>query len=133
MNFSITRVFSSVALAGFVSACSSYAAVNGSFHLPVEAQWGRSTLAPGDYKIRVLDLTSGAKQVLLEGNGRSMYTMPRAVDPKQDTGASTLQLEEVDGKYFVKQFRSGIDGRVYSFHVPKSASPYKSKSVLVSR
>jgi len=121
MNFSINRIFGFVALAGLAGACCSQAAVQASFHLPVSAHWGIATLAPGDYRIQVRDLTAGNKQVVIEGKGHTMYAMPVGVDRQDHLDKSSLQLVELNGDYFVRELRSETSGQTYTFQVPKQS------------
>jgi hypothetical protein len=125
------RIFGLVAVAGLMAA-GSQAAVQARFHLPVATHWGATLLAPGDYKIRILDQTSGRNQVVIEGFGHTTYEMPIAVDMQLTSSPSSLQLVEVGGSYFVKEYRSAFVGRTYTFGVPKQIASHRSKTIEIA-
>lgn len=131
MNASIKSMFAFVAI-GLVGACTSQAAVQAKFHLPITAHWGKAVLAPGDYNIRISDLTSGRNQVLIEGEGNIIYEMPVAVDPLSTDSASSLQLVQTDGNYFVREYRSGFAGKTFTFGTPKQMASRHTKTVQMA-
>ena len=119
MNFSISRIFASVALAGFIGAATSQAGVQAKFHLPMTAHWGIAVLAPGDYTLSVVNVNSGLKELMVQGEGHTMYLMPMGVDHNRSEGASFIQLVERNGNFFVRDFNSSVSGQTFSFNVPK--------------
>ncbi len=96
-------------------------AVQAHFHLPITAHWGQAVLAPGDYRVKILDLNDGPNQIVIQGEGKTFYAMVRNTGDESLSGASSLQLVKRDGAYFIKEYRSGYVGKTYSFSVPKSA------------
>lgn len=133
MSFSINRIFGLVLLAGLAGACVSQAAVQARFHLPMTAQWGKTILTPGDYKIRVLDdITSGRNQIVIEGEGKSLHELPVAIDLRSASSPSSLELVEVNGNYFVREYKSGIAGKTFTFGVPKQTASRHTKTVQIA-
>jgi hypothetical protein len=92
---------------------------NGQFHLTVGAFMGKTFLAPGDYNISVLQANAGLKKVVVAGAGGSAYALPMPVEKDYARGSSTLELVELGGDYFVKEYRSHSTGKIYSFGAPK--------------
>jgi hypothetical protein len=129
MNCSLHRVFGVMALAGLIGAGSMRASVQGSFHLPVMAHWGNKVLLPGDYQVSVMAPNAGPKQVVVRGEGNTVYATALAVDSEFPLTHGSLQLVERNGAYFVKQYRSGVEGKIYTFGLPKAHAPQQSKSV----
>jgi hypothetical protein len=116
------RILGIAAIAGLATLSSLPAATTqGRFHLAVGAYLGKAFLAPGDYRISVLETGSGMKHVAVVGNGGSAYALPMVAEKEFSKGNSSLQLVELGGNYFVKEFRSQDTGKIYSFGVPKAA------------
>jgi hypothetical protein len=133
MTFPINRIFGFVMLAALAGACVSQAAVQARFHLPVTAQWGKTVLAPGDYKIVVLDdIASGRNQLVIEGEGKSLHELPVAVDLRPASSPSSLELIEVNGNYFVREYKSGFAGKTFTFGVPKQVASHHTKTVQIA-
>lgn len=128
MKLSNNRILGLLAL-GMAVTATSQAGMQAQFHLPVAAHWGQTLLAPGDYKLQMPEVASGFRQVLIEGEGRRVYAMPLATDSKAINGSSSLQLVQQDGNYYVREYRSDVVGKTYTFGVPKTAAPGKRTSI----
>jgi hypothetical protein len=131
IRFSIDRIFGLVTLAGLTGACLTQGAVQAHFHLPVTAHWGNAVLAPGDYKIKVTDDISGRHPVLIEGQGITIHELPAVVDEGGPAGHSSLELVEVRGDYFIKEYKSSLAGKTFSFLVPKERGAKHSKTLEI--
>ena len=121
MAISINRVLGAVALAALLGAGCMQGAVQAHFHLPVTAHWGQAVLAPGDYKVKIMDLNSGPNQIIIQGEGKTFFAMVQNADDEALSKSNSLQLVKRDGTYFIKQYHSGYVGKTFSFNVPKGA------------
>jgi hypothetical protein len=110
------------ALAALLGANCMQGAVQAHFHLPMTAHWGQAVLAPGDYKVKIMDLNSGPNQIVIQGEGKTFFARVDNADPEAVSNGNSLQLVKRDGQYFVKEYRSGYVGKAFSFHVPKGVS-----------
>ena len=122
MSIMMNRILGAAALGALLGAGCMQGAVQAHFHLPVTAHWGQSVLAPGDYKIKIMDLSAGPNQVVIEGQGKTIYQMVKMTDLDPLAHKSSLQLVERNGQYFVQSYRSGDVGKIFSFSVPKGTS-----------
>lgn len=119
-------------LAVFLGVGTSQASVQATFHLPVATHWGKTVLAPGDYKLLVQDGQSNLRNVVIQGEGRTVFAMPLVADANASTAAhSHLELVQRDGAYFIKEYCSQVEGKTYLFGVPKNLSPEKSITVEI--
>ena len=92
----------------------------GKFNLPFEAKWGRAVLQPGEYKIFLPLPTSAVQMINVTGNGKTQYVMTATVDGQRPYGPSLLRLVKVGDAYFVKEFESGAQGKLFSFVTPRA-------------
>ena len=109
-------------LASVLSVGSSFAEQLVNFHLPVPVKWGNTTLAPGDYRMELPSSTLGIQSVSMKNDKRSVIALPlvtSGVDPAKLSDKSHLQLVNVNGTYFVRQFIFGATGRTLLFAIPK--------------
>jgi hypothetical protein len=60
------------------------------------------------------------KHVVVAGTGGDAYAMPMPVEKDYSKGTSKLELVELGGDYFVKEYRSQATGKIYCFGVPKA-------------
>ena len=118
---SISRVctMSLAALAGFVSTGMMQAAPQAKFHLSVTAHWGQAVLRPGDYSVSLPVPSIGNRGLQIVGAGQTILEFPLTVQERSNTNHSYLQLTQVGGSYFVREFSSGAAGQVFVFSVPK--------------
>jgi hypothetical protein len=121
MNILMNRLLGSAALVALLGAGCMQGAVQAQFHLPMRAHWGQAILAPGDYRVKILDLNSGPNQIVIEGQGKTVFQMVQNTDPNALSDKSSLQLVKRDGEYFVKAYKSGYVGKTFRFGVPKAA------------
>lgn len=129
---STNRILGAAMLAVLFGAATMQASVQATFHLPVTTHWGQATLAPGDYKILVQDGQSNLRNVMIQGQGRTVFALPLVADSNSSSAAhSHLELVERDGKYFIKEYCSQLEGKTYSFGVPKQLNPEKSITVEI--
>jgi hypothetical protein len=120
---SIKSFFSLGVLVMTAAVGAAQAGVQAEFHLPFEAHWGNMTLAPGDYKISLPASSLDGRQFFVSTEGKSGYVLPLVADvndtPIPGSERGSLELVKVDGKLFVKRYRSIATGKTYSFIVPK--------------
>ncbi len=128
---SINRILGITALSVLIGVGTSKASVQASFHLPVTTHWGRAVLAPGDYKLFVKDGAANSRNLMIQGEGRTVYAMPLVADSTIGERHSYLQLVERDGSYFIKEFCSRMEGKSYTFSVPKKLHSEKSITVEI--
>ncbi len=95
------------------------AAQQGTFHLPVSVHWGSVTLQPGDYHVALPDLSLGERTLRVAGDGKTILELPIAVDPQEASKTSELELDRIDGKYFVRRFSYAPADKTFTFSVPK--------------
>jgi hypothetical protein len=91
------------------------------FHLPFEAHWGSALLEPGDYRISIPTGESPSHIVHLFGAGKGSMVIPESTEIRRPTvDHSSLELVNVKGTYFVREYKSAPTGQVFTFGVPKS-------------
>lgn len=133
MTFSMIRIFSLIAIAGLAGASAAQASLQARFHLPMAVQWGGNVLQPGDYKLVVTDdLRSGLCQLVIQGEGQMLRKTPVTVDFGQRPDRSSLELVEVNGSYFVHEYRSGAGGRTFTFGVPRQLAGRHARTVEIA-
>lgn len=120
MSSSIIRIVSLAAFAAFASTVMQ-AAQQATFHLPVAVHWGRAVLQPGDYKMSMPAISLDQVAFRIANADRAIYALPAGTHPQKNSDSSFLKLVEVNGEYFVGEFSSGPDGKVFKFPVPKQA------------
>jgi hypothetical protein len=92
------------------------------FYLPVEAHWGRAVLEPGDYKLSLPMGDSPNHLIHLTGGGKGSMFVPQVTETQQfDSSRSYIKLVNVKGTYFVREYKSGPAGLLFTFGVPKSS------------
>jgi hypothetical protein len=96
------------------------ASEHASFHLASATHWGATVLPPGDYRMTLPNEGIGERQMKIEGQGKTVYVFPMVADPKAPSDSSHLELKQVNGQAYVKGLYSGLSGREYLFHTPKS-------------
>ena len=121
MSSSIGRMVTFATLAAFAGTGLMQAGQQASFHLPVEAHWGKVVLQPGDYKMSLPDLSIGERTVRLEGDHNTVNELPLVTDVQKSSNKSEIELLRVDGTYFVREFSYGPTGKTFIFSVPKAA------------
>ncbi len=127
------KIFPSMILAGLLGFSALQAeSVQARFHLPVAAHLGVASLAPGDYRISLIEEMSGSKHVLIEGKNGFAYGIPMPVEKDAPSGRSSLELVESQGNYFIKEYRSGYTGRVYAFAIPHNLRNTKTQVVEIT-
>ena len=108
------------------------------FHLSVVTHWGGATLQPGDYKMYLPDEAVNQREVKVEGEGKTVYIFPLVADSDRGEGGSRIDISEVNGQYFVKDFFSSVLGKEYRFYLPKArnreeaAARHATTSVVVN-
>ena len=122
MNFSINRsiALSAIAIALGLGA-SKASAESAKFNLPVQAHWGSTVLAPGEYTLRVPFSSSGVRIFYLDGDEGIKMAVPEIVNTNALSGGSHLTLVSIDGTYYVREYGSELRGQTLQFHVPKSS------------
>jgi hypothetical protein len=124
MNILLNRIFSFALLAAAAGTGAAQAAQQATFHLPYEAKWGNVTLAPGDYKMALPQISLGQREFLLRGENMNAWVMPMTTDVDalsiNPSDKNYLQLVNVDGVFFVSRYQAGTNSVIFNFKVPKS-------------
>jgi hypothetical protein len=120
MNNSLVRSLMFAALTSLGGTTLMQASTQASFHLSAATHWGNAVLPPGDYKMSLPDDSIGQHQVKIEGAGKTVYIFPIVTDITDKSSSSHLDLKEIDGEYFVRGFSSGVLGKEFTFHTPKT-------------
>ncbi len=118
----ISHVFGFGLLAITLAAGAAQAGQQAAFHLPFEARWGELTMAPGDYKVSLPEVSLGIRQFSINGGDKTGFVQPMVTDDegiRSHSSDSYLELVKVNGTYFVAKYRSGATGKMFSFEVPK--------------
>jgi hypothetical protein len=114
-------------LLGVVMACAMFAprlqagpAPQGKFTLPLEAQWGKTTLAAGDYTLSIENHTSMAT-IWIAHEGRNVSViLSQSLDYRQNTSKNAeLVCIRHDGVLTVRELRIPKVGTYY-FNLPKN-------------
>ena len=101
----------------------------GSFTLSADAYWGSKLLPAGDYKISVnLDKQPGVHQatVYSESLRSTIVAGPSMNEPAANQ--NSLQLEQINGVYVIRQLDAGLAGRSFRFIVAKNARAHAEQS-----
>jgi hypothetical protein len=95
-------------------------AAQATFNLPFDAYWGGAHLSPGEYKFWTASGFSSRQVLQVHGNGKTQYVLIgiESVGPISDK--SYLEIAPVNGVQVVREFRSGAEGKVFSFQGPKT-------------
>lgn len=119
MYFKSSRAFVSTAVAAGLALTALQAnAQQVKFHLPFEAHWGAAVLEPGDYTLSV-PVAELQPIFRVSGDRKSSMILPMEMETQHTSSGSFLQLVNVNGTYFVKEYKSGPTGKTFSFAVPK--------------
>jgi hypothetical protein len=121
---SMTRYALTLALAAGAALVPSQASaqttkVTGEFNLPVKAQWGQDTLAPGHYTMAIQNQIDGEKFLRLNGPQGAELRILGAYSFVNKADVNYLRLEKIGGSYALREFHCGTIGESYSFRVPK--------------
>jgi hypothetical protein len=128
------KLFASFVVAGLFGVSALQAeSVQAHFHLAFAAYFGSSSLAPGDYRISLLEEQSGLKRVVIEGQNGRVQGFPMALQKDVPPGPSSLELVKSDGNYFIREYRSQYTGRVYTFAMPKNVHPVQTEIVQITK
>jgi len=112
--------FSLAVLGILCTAALTQAAEQAKFHLPVPARWGRTVLESGDYRLTLPDRSMGASQLYVRGESQGVFEMPMTTEDRAISSRSYVKLIKVDGAYFVEEYGSKSEGKIYTFRVPKT-------------
>lgn len=119
MTISKLHKFTLAAIAAVACAGVMQAEEHGSFHLPVEAHWGRVVLEPGDYTIIQPGASLDQTTLRLVGQGKIVFESPLITEFRRYSDSSYLTLTKVDEQYFVTEYKSGVTGKTFTFNMPK--------------
>ncbi len=120
MNISTLRTIGLTALTLMFSTIPMQAGEHASFHLPIPAHWGPVLLQPGDYQIIMPSLALGQSNFSVIGGGQTTLHLPMTTSLNADAVSTALYLSEIDGEYYVREFRSNAARKSFLFAVPKS-------------
>ena len=121
MNWSITRLVSTSAFIAALGLATSQAnAQRATFNLPSEARWGSTLLHPGTYTLDSSDSPSIRPVYYLHGNDGTKLVAPQIVGKGAASGRSYLQLVNVDGTNYVREFVFGANATALRFAIPKA-------------
>ena len=67
--------------------------------------------------------SAGERSLRIAGAGKTIVEFPVSIDQKANSKSSYIQLSEIDGNYFVREFSSGVAGQVFVFSVPSHLKP----------
>ena len=90
------------------------------FTLPFEAHWGSVVLPAGEYKMDAPLSKSWPRVLSIAGQGRTVYLLAAVESPRPESEQSYLKLVNVGGTQFVTEFRSGVNGKLFTFEIPKA-------------
>ncbi len=115
-------------LLSIVMACAMFAprlmagpAGQGKFTLPLEAQWGKTTLTAGDYTLSIENHTSMAT-IWIAHEGRNVTViLPQSLDYQQKNMSKNAELVCIrhDGALVIRELRIPQVGTYY-FNLPKN-------------
>lgn len=109
------------AMALLASSALMQGAEHGTFHLPMEAHWGKTVLQPGDYKVILPAPSLGEFDLRVECAGKIVYRTAARPDAQPLSNSSSLKLTNINGQYVVTEFSSGATGQVFEFPLPKAS------------
>jgi hypothetical protein len=116
------RLFGAATLAFALTLAVSHASANeATFKLPVSAHFGNAMLQPGEYRMTISSPVTSINVIYLYGGGKVQATLPALTDTQELSDRSYLQLANVGGTYFVTKYISGVNGKTYTFDIPKAA------------
>jgi hypothetical protein len=93
--------------------------LRGTFNLPYQAHWGQAVLEPGEYVLRLSTQTSIMPVLYISGQGKTIMVV---AGPSGATGSerSYLRIENIGAAHVIREFHSGVGGKLFTFSVPKS-------------
>ncbi|MBV9303323.1 MAG: hypothetical protein JOY62_03600 [Acidobacteriaceae bacterium] len=92
----------------------------GTFDLPFEAHWGQAVLHPGQYTVHIPTATANIPAISVSGEGRTVFVGVGSAASDAVSERSYLRLDKIGDTYVVREFNSGVTGRLLTFSVPKS-------------
>lgn len=123
MNYQLNRMFGFALLAGaltFGASAVKAQTYKGTFNLPVEAYWGASVLAPGEYAITVEQGAATPIVKVREDNRQVAAVITGPYVAELDNPHGRLILVQINGAYVVKSFEAGLLGKTFSFPTPRA-------------
>lgn len=103
------------------------------FHLPFAAHWGPIVLESGDYKLSAPSGQSGNHLIYISQPGHSRMVLAQSTETQpRHFDRSSLELVNVNGAYFVRRYRSAVNGQVFTFPVPKGTPETEVASATVT-
>lgn len=93
--------------------------LRGTFNLPYQAHWGRVVLEPGEYVLRLSTQPSMLPVLYISGQGKTVMVLA-GTSGATDFGRSYLRIENIGDAHVVREFHSGVGGKLYTFSIPKS-------------
>jgi hypothetical protein len=122
MRVSLAHVFSVAAMVALAGTATMQGADQARFHLSSPAHWGDVVLPAGDYTVRLPELSLGRPAFRIEADHKSVYEFPLTTERSQNFSKySYLTLSEIDGSYFIREYKSGPTGKTFTFSMPKEA------------
>ena len=95
-------------------------AQQGKFTLPVEAQWGRDVLEPGDYTVQFPTASDFTPLIRVAGNGKSMFVLMQNTSLRhRDEENGELLLANVNGHYVVESISAPDKEKAFEFKASK--------------
>ena len=101
-------------------ACAQNVAVKGTFALPYETHWGQAVLQPGQYTVSIPTATANLPGISVTGEGRTVFVGVGSAASDAVSDRSYLRVDKIGDAYVVREFNSGVTGRLLTFSVPKS-------------
>jgi hypothetical protein len=122
MNFVKNCAFSVSVFAlaiGLTTSQANAQSLKGTFNLPYQAHWGNVVLEPGQYALSLSTGTLTTPVIYITGQGKTvMILAARPATAESERGY--LRIENVGQTHVIREFNSGIAGRLFTFSVPKS-------------
>ena len=101
----------------------------GTFTIPFETKWGKTTMEPGQYTITV-EQALGQKLVRVHGPAEmAMFGTPSGIDPARGNGQ--LKFVSINGLYTLKTFSAGATGESFNFPLPKAKGDHAQLAPVV--
>lgn len=116
------RVLKSVACAGVIALAATCAKADQfRLTLPVQTEWGRTTLPPGQYDVTAQDM--GTRFLKLEGNGQTVFVLLSSVG-REANAPDAIKVVNADGVAHVQELSCSHSGMVYRFAPAKDAGAH---------
>ena len=135
MHSRSNRILSLAALAAGLGLTAQHVSAQeaATFHLPFAAHWGSMVLESGDYKLSNPAGQLGNHLIYVSQPGHSKMVLAQSTETlPRHFDRSSLELVNVKGTYFVKRYRSAVNGQVFTFHVPKATPETEMASAAVT-